>query len=101
DAALGERGGEPARAGVELGVVAPEPAVNDGGVIRENRGGPLDKSQWRQRLEVRRIAVEGGLVRGWRHGFLVVEASLAGCRAKDQLPPGRQGAAGQVQGTAC
>ena len=35
DAALAQRRGQPPRARIELGVVAPQPAVNDGGVLRE------------------------------------------------------------------
>jgi hypothetical protein len=62
DAALRQGRAEPAGARVELGVAAPEHAVNDRGVVGIDRGGAVDQRQRGQRLEIRRIAVEIGVV---------------------------------------
>ena len=58
DAAAGERAREAARAGVEFGVAALQPAMDDGGAIGKDRGAPLQERQRGERLEVCRIAIE-------------------------------------------
>ena len=58
DAAAGERAREAAGAGVEFGVAAMQPAMDDGGAIGEDRGAPLQERQRGERLEVCRIAIE-------------------------------------------
>ena len=68
DAALRQRGREPPRAGVELGVAAAQRAVDDRGLIGKHRGRPLQERQWRERLEVRGVAVEIGVVGGLGQG---------------------------------
>ena len=68
DAAFGQRRGEPSRARIEL-AVGPRPrAVNDRGLVRIDLGGARQKRQRRERLKIRRVAVEIGVV-GRRHGF--------------------------------
>jgi hypothetical protein len=61
--------------------------MNDGGVARKDRGGALEERQRRQRLEVRRITIKVGVVRGWRHGSLVgpSPSSVANPVVPDQL----------------
>ena len=62
DAALCQRAGKPACARVEVGVAAMEAAMDDRGAIGENRGGPLQERQRRERLKIRRIAIEVDVV---------------------------------------
>ena len=54
--------GEPARAGVELGVAAPQRPVDDRGMVGKHLRRPLEERQRRQRLEIRGIAVEINVV---------------------------------------
>ena len=72
DAALGQRGSEPARARIELGVRAAQGPVDNGGVGREHGGRALEKAERRQRLEIGRVAVETKIIRRvggrFRHG---------------------------------
>src|SRR6185503_16884771 len=81
DAALLERRGEPPGAGVEVGVVAPELAVDDRGVPREHARRALEEAERCQRLEVRRIAVEIDVVGRFRHWVSPLGETLAGNRA--------------------
>ena len=62
DAALLQRRGELPRARVELAVAPPQRAVHDRGMIGKHGGRALQQRQRRQRLEVRRVAVEAGFV---------------------------------------
>ena len=67
DAALAQRRGELARPRIELAVIPPQRAVHDGKLIGKYRRCALQQRQWRQRLKIRRIAVEVGLVGRFRH----------------------------------
>ena len=68
DAALGERRGKFCRAREKLAIGPGALAVDDRGLVRIDRGGARQERQRRQRLEIRRVAVEIGVV-GCRHGF--------------------------------
>ena len=67
DAALAQRRGEPPRAGIEVAIIAPQRAVDDGDVVGIDRGRALQELQRRQRLEIRRVAVEIDIVGRFRH----------------------------------
>jgi len=74
------------RAGVELPIVPGALAVNDRGLGRIDLSGAGEQRQRRQRLEIRRIAVEIGVI-GRRHGALPeVAASWAGLFLKPSEP---------------
>ena len=68
DAALGQRRGKAARARVKLGIIAPQRPVDHRRLRRIDRGRALQEGQRGERLEVRRIAVEIGVV-GVGHSF--------------------------------
>ena len=75
DAALGQRRGEPPRARIELGVIAPQRPVDDGGVAGKHGRRALEKAERRQRLVIGRIAVEIGVVGRFRHWVVSPSAS--------------------------
>ena len=83
DAVLRQRRGEPARTGIELGIAAPERAVNDGRPAGKDRGGALQEGERRQRLEIGRVAVEIGVIgrTSHRETFQASAASLSGSHA--------------------
>jgi hypothetical protein len=62
DPGLGEGGREAAGAGVERGIGPTLRAMHDRGIVGKHRGGALEETERRQRLEVRGIAVEVDLV---------------------------------------
>ena len=68
DAALDERRGKFFRAREKLAIGPGALAVDDRGLVRIDRGGARQERQRRQRLEIRRVAVEIGVI-GCRHGF--------------------------------
>jgi hypothetical protein len=58
DAAGGKRRGEPAGAGVELGIAVAQGSVNDRRVVRMDGCGTLQEGQRRERLIIGRVPVE-------------------------------------------
>ncbi len=68
DAALRQGRREPARARIELGVAPAQRPVDDGGVVGKHRRRPRQERERRERLEIRRVAVEIEVVGRLRHG---------------------------------
>ncbi len=70
DALFRQRGRQPPRALIELRISVRRAAMHDGGALRKHAGGAFEKSERRQRLVIRRMAVEIGVVRAARDGWL-------------------------------
>jgi hypothetical protein len=77
DAALGERTGEAAGARVEFGIAPSQWPMDDRDVIGKHRGRARQERQRRERLEIRRIAVEVDIVGGERHGVVIRRIGMA------------------------
>ena len=67
-AAARERAGEPARARVEVAIIAPQRSVRDRQMVGEHRRRPLQESQRGQRLEIGGIAIKVAIVGRDGHG---------------------------------
>src|SRR5262249_41614004 len=80
DAAPRQRRRKLARAHVEFGVAAPKRSVNDGGMLGEDGGRPLQEGEGAERLEVRGVAVEidvvGRHVRPAAHSLRTVSLAI-------------------------
>src|SRR6476620_512584 len=71
DPAFRQRGRKAPRARVELGVAATQCTMDDGGVVGKHRGRSLQERERRERLKIRRVAVEIYVVRRVRHGAIM------------------------------
>ena len=73
---LFERAGETTRARKEIAIGPAQVAVDDGGMVGEDRGGALEELQRRQRLVICCVAVEIDVVGCPRHSAPLKLASF-------------------------